>query len=243
MKGFRSILYIVAIGILFPYCNVNQKSSVDLEFAAIQGLINGAPSVFYVGDIDMEKTPDCGRATADATGGAGQQPGGGGQQPIRTQNTTQTQIFSILSTFNFKNTLETLNLRFTYDKRQFRGPVNPQQGFVLTGGFFGNTVTGRQGTVEWGPNGILLAANQSNQQLQFMHINLDLVGTFVPGVGSAVPPNQCFTQDNVNCTAIQTSTQCFTQDNRTCLADAGLANGAKQIIIRGKIRCNAPQIF
>lgn len=234
----KKIYIFILFLLFFVGCNVNQKSEADLEFIAIQGLINGSPQIFYVGEIDMTKTPDCGRATADTTGGVTQP---GGTTPRAQQQ--QQNVFSIIATFNFKNTFETLNMRFTYDKRQLRGPINPQQGFVLTGGVFGNTVTGRQGTVEWGQAGIILAAGQTNQQLQFMDVRLDLTGTYVPGQGSTVPPNQCFTADGVNCTAVQTSTQCFTLDNRTCLADTALDENARQIIIRGRIRCNAPFIF
>jgi hypothetical protein len=220
------------------------KSEVDLEMTAIQGLLNGNIIVFYLGEIDMDKTPDCGRAsfeTASQSGG-GTTPsndikntGGGG--------TTANDRFSIISTFNMKQTYETLNLRFSYDRRQFKGSINPQQGFSLTGGFFGNTVTGRRGTVEWGSNGISLDPKASNQQLRYMEIDVNLTGTFVPGQGTSTPPGQCFTQDGVNCTSVTTSTQCFTTDNRTCLADTSSSESSKEVIIRGKIKCNAPNII
>lgn len=248
MRKISGSFAFIYIGMSLFHCNLDTESKVDLEFNALQGLLNnGSPVVFFAEEIDMEKTPDCGRATVSNNTGqqGGQQPG---QQPIRsttrqTNNNQQNQTFSIISTFNIKPGNETLNMRFNYDKRQVRGPINPQQGFSLTGGAFGNTVTGRQGTVEWGQMGINLISNQSNQQLNFMQVSLDLVGSFVPGIGSAVPPNQCFTQDGVNCTSVQTNTQCFTTDNRTCLGDTAQAEGSVQVLIKGTIRCLAPDVL
>ncbi|MCC5816762.1 MAG: hypothetical protein JJT78_18580 [Leptospira sp.] len=240
---YLPVLFVLFLG----NCNFNPKSEVDLELIALEGLITDTPRILFIEDIDMDKTPDCGRATVDNS--TGQQPGTGGQGggTFSTRNTQggnqQNERFSIISTFNIKPSFETLNMRFTYDKRQFKGPLNPQQGFTLTGGLFGSTVTGRQGTVEWGQNGINLIGNQSNQQLNFMQVKLDLTGTYVPGAGSTIPPNQCNTQDGVNCTSTQTNTQCFTQDNRTCIGDSAASENAVQILIRGTITCNAPGII
>jgi hypothetical protein len=243
--SFSTYLPIISI-LFFGNCNYNPKSEVDLELSALQGLIVDSPQIIWIREIDMEKTPDCGRATVDSSTGqqTGTGTGGTGTLSTRaTQGNQQNERFSIISTFNIKPSFETLNMRFTYDKRQFKGPLNPQQGFTLTGGLFGSTVTGRQGTVEWGQNGINLIGNQSNQQLNFMQVKLDLSGTYVPGSGSTIPPNQCNTQDGVNCTSTQTNTQCFTQDNRTCIGDSAASEKAVQILIRGTITCNAPGII
>lgn len=237
----RILFILVSLGLILN-CKP-PKSEVDLEMTALQGLLNGNIMVIYLGEIDMDKTPDCGRATVEAssqTGGGTTTPnvkntGGGG--------TTANDRFSIISTFNMKKTYETLNLRFTYDRRQFKGPINPQQGFSLTGGLFGNTVTGKQGTVEWGSNGINLDPKNTNQQMQFMEIDVNLTGSFVPGQGTTTQPSQCYTQDGINCTSVTTSTQCFTVDNRTCLVDTTDSATAQEVIIRGKIKCNAPNII
>lgn len=239
MRTSSYIGIFLCLGLL--YCKPNMKSEVDLEFGALQGLLNGNQTIHYLGEIDMDKTPDCGRATAET------QQQTTNPTPTRSERAVQSGTvndrFSIISTFIMKNSNESLNMRFSYDRRQFKGPINPQQGFVLAGGMFGNTVTGRQGTVEWGAMGVNLIPSQSSQQLTYLDIRVELSGTFVPGQGTTIPPNQCYTQDGINCTVVQTSTQCFTVDNRTCLVDTGASGGSQPIIIRGRIRCTAPGII
>jgi hypothetical protein len=235
------------IGILiFTYvafiagCKLKNQNEADLQFGVIQGLINGSPLVIYLSEIDMDKTADCGKATYETA--ATSSTGTGSTTPSTgtsgSQNNTR---FAIVSTFNMKSG-EILNLRFTYDLNQIQGPINPQQGFSLTGGTFGNSITGRQGSITWGNMGINVIPKLSSQQLNFMQVELNLTGSYVPGNGTTVSPNLCYTIDSVNCTAGQASTQCFTVNNQTCLVDSGSAE-AKQVTIRGKITCSAPNII
>lgn len=239
-----SVLFLLSLGV---YQCKAPTSEVDLKFTELLVNLLGQESFFFVGEIDMDNTPDCGIATPDATGG-GTQPGTGPGGVPSVRNTgngsQQNTRYSIISTFIMKETREVLNLRFNYDQRQLRGSLNPQQGFVLSGGQFGNTVTGRLGTVEWGNLGIQLnPSTQGNQQIPSMIVKLALQGTYVPGQGTNIQPNQCFTLDNVNCTTQQTGSQCFTVDNRTCLADPSGSPNARSIGISGEIRCFAPTVL
>ncbi|WCL49848.1 hypothetical protein [Leptospira sp. GIMC2001] len=189
----------------------------------------------------MENTPDCGKASV-ASGTTGTTGTGTGVAQNTQGGSSQTNnVYAIVSTFQMVSD-EILNLRFNYDRRQTKGAINPQQGFSLTGGTFGNSVTGRQGTIEWGQAGINLNTSVTNQQINFLQVDLALKGSFVAGQGTTNQPNVCNTQDGVNCTAGQANTQCFTVDNRVCLVDTNSAD-AKQIDIRGKITCFAPTIF
>jgi hypothetical protein len=237
---FRAFLLILSYCLFTTGCKLKNQNEADLDITTIAGLINGSPLVIYLGEIDMDRTADCGRASVE-TAAAGA-PGTTTPAPTTggSSNTTNTR-FAIVSTFQMK-TEEILNLRYTFDTNQTQGPINAQQGFSLTGGRFGNSVTGRTGTVSWGNAGLNIDPKKSSQQLNFQQIDLNITGSFIAGNGTTGQPTLCFTLDSVNCTAGQAATQCFTVDNRTCLVDA-TSSEAKQVTIRGRITCSAPNIF
>jgi len=237
---YRVFILLISYVLFTAGCKLKDQNEAKLDITPIIGLLGGSALVIYLGEINMDRTADCGRASVEtaATG-----PTGGATTPAPTtgsSSTTNTR-FAIVSTFQMK-TEETLNLRYTYDINQTQGPINPQQGFSLTGGLFGNSVTGRTGTITWGNAGLNIDPKKSSQQLNFMQVDLNITGSFVPGNGTTAQPTLCSTIDSVNCTAGQAATQCFTIDNRTCLVDT-TSSEAKQVTIKGKITCNAPNIF
>lgn len=236
---FRVFILITTYVLFTAGCKLKNQNEADLDITAVAGLLNGSPLVIYLGEIDMDRTADCGRASVE-TAAAGTTGTTTPAAPTTGSSTTNTR-FAIVSTFQMK-TEELLNLRYTYDTNQTQGPINAQQGFSLTGGLFGNSVTGRTGTISWGNAGLNIDPKKSSQQLNFQQIDLNITGSYVPGNGTTSQPSLCFTIDSVNCTAGQASTQCFTVDNRTCLVDTN-SSEAQQVTIRGRITCSAPNIF
>jgi len=225
-------------------CRVRDSNEANL--AITSALTSGTPTnLFFLSDIDNSLTPNCGiaspaTATTPTTPGQPAQPA---QTTTNTQGQNNTR-FSVFSQLVFR-TRENLGIRYIFDINQTQGPVDLQQGFTLTGGTFNNTVTGNRGTVRWNnQNGVNINPSVAGQQqISFFQIELDLSGTYTPGVTATTTPTSCNTIDGVNCTSAQSSTQCFTTDNRTCLVTNNAASGATAIIIRGRLNCNSPNVI
>ncbi|EMY63439.1 hypothetical protein LEP1GSC203_2663 [Leptospira terpstrae serovar Hualin str. LT 11-33 = ATCC 700639] len=201
-------------------------------------LAEGEPGLYFLGEVDSDITTSCGQATPATTSTTGTGTTTGTTGSTSTSNNTR---FTVISQLIFK-TKETLNLRFTYDSTQIQGKIDPQQGFVLAGGAFGKTVQGTQGTVEWFNQGINIdTALQSAQQISFFNLEITLNGTYSSTTASTTILNSCNTLDSVNCTSGTSTTQCFTSDNKTCLVQ-NTTTDAKSVIIRGTLKCNAPNI-
>jgi hypothetical protein len=190
-------------------------------------------------EVDKSLTSNCGEASRGTTAVANT----GQQNTQTTQNTTNSTRFTILNKYVIKTTGESLNLKFNYDSTTQNGTIDQQQGFTLTGGFFNSTLTGVQGTVEWGQGGTNLGyLSESTTGTQFLtymrDIKVTLFGTFKRNLSSsATVPNECFTQDNVNCTTANTSTKCFTSDNRVCLVSS--TTGGVPITLKVNINCES----
>ncbi|MCW7494322.1 hypothetical protein ND861_16880 [Leptospira sp. 2 VSF19] len=231
---FRNIVIFFAFSSIFVTCGLKNENKAEITI-----LPEGEPSLFFLGEVDNDVTTSCGQATPATTTSAnpGSTPTPGGSNS--TSNNTR---FTVISQLIFK-TKETLNLRFTYDSTQIQGKIDPQQGFVLAGGAFGKTVQGTQGTVEWFNQGINIdTALQSAQQISFFNLEITLNGTYsTTSTSTTSILNSCNTLDSVNCTSGTSSTQCFTSDNRTCLVQ-NTNTDAKSVIIRGTLKCNAPNI-
>lgn len=231
---FRSIVILFAFSSIFLACGLKNENKAEITI-----LPEGEASLYFLGEVDNDVTTSCGQATPATTAAAGQpaNPPQGG-----STSTTNNTRFTVISQLIFK-TKETLNLRFTYDSTQIQGKIDPQQGFVLAGGAFGKTVQGTQGTVEWFNQGINIdTALQSAQQISFFNLEITLNGTYSNTASSSTSVLlSCNTLDSVNCTSGTSTTQCFTADNKTCLVQ-NTSTDAKSVIIRGTLKCNAPNI-
>ncbi|EKJ88521.1 hypothetical protein CLV96_1600 [Leptospira meyeri] len=231
---FRSIVTLLVLSSVFAACGLKNENKAELSMLA-----DGEPGLYFLGEVDSDITTSCGQATpatTTTTTGTGTTTGSTG-----STSTTNNTRFTVISQLIFK-TKETLNLRFTYDSTQIQGKIDPQQGFVLAGGAFGKTVQGTQGTVEWFNQGINIdTALQSAQQISFFNLELTLNGTYSSTATSSNVLLSCNTLDSVNCTSGTSTTQCFTSDNKTCLVQ-NTSTDAKAVIIRGTIKCNAPNI-
>jgi hypothetical protein len=217
-------------------CKIKDQNKADLT---ILGTLNNSPALFFLGEIDSNVTTSCGTAspaTTTTTTTPGQTTP---TQPTATAgNNTRFSVFSQL----VMKTKETLNIRFIYDVAQTQGRIDPQQGFILSGGAFANTVSGSQGTVRWFNQGVNVDQSVTTQQtLTFFNIELDLLGNYTSGA-SSTNLNSCNTLDGVNCTSGTSATQCFTSDNRTCLIQSSTTTTATAVNIRGKMNCTAKNI-
>ncbi|EMJ89761.1 LIC10920 family plasminogen-binding lipoprotein [Leptospira meyeri] len=230
---FRSIVTLLVLSSVFAACGLKNENKAELSMLA-----DGEPGLYFLGEVDSDITTSCGQATPATTTTTGTGTTTGSTGSTSTTNNTR---FTVISQLIFK-TKETLNLRFTYDSTQIQGKIDPQQGFVLAGGAFGKTVQGTQGTVEWFNQGINIdTALQSAQQISFFNLELTLNGTYSSTATSSNVLLSCNTLDSVNCTSGTSTTQCFTSDNKTCLVQ-NTSTDAKAVIIRGTIKCNAPNI-
>ncbi|MCW7469796.1 LIC10920 family plasminogen-binding lipoprotein [Leptospira kanakyensis] len=230
---FRSIVILLVFSSVFAACGLKNENKAEISLLA-----DGEPALYFLGDVDSDITTSCGQATPATTSTTGT----GTTGTTGTTSTTNNTRFTVISQLIFK-TKETLNLRFTYDSTQIQGKIDPQQGFVLAGGAFGKTVQGTQGTVEWFNQGINIdTALQSAQQISFFNLEITLNGTYSNIASSSTTIlNSCNTLDSVNCTSGTSTTQCFTSDNKTCLVQ-NTTTDAKSVIIRGTLKCNAPNI-
>ncbi|MCG6139365.1 hypothetical protein EHQ23_13490 [Leptospira bourretii] len=230
---FRSTVILLVLSSVFAACGLKNENKAELSMLA-----DGEPGLYFLGEVDSDITTSCGQATPATTTTTGTGTTTGTTGSTSTTNNTR---FTVISQLIFK-TKETLNLRFTYDSTQIQGKIDPQQGFVLAGGAFGKTVQGTQGTVEWFNQGINIdTALQSAQQISFFNLELTLNGTYSTTATTTNVLLSCNTLDSVNCTSGTSTTQCFTSDNKTCLVQ-NTSTDSKSVIIRGTIKCNAPNI-
>lgn len=230
---FRSTVILLILSSVFAACGLKNENKAELSMLA-----DGEPGLYFLGEVDSDITTSCGQASPATTTTTGTGTTTGTTGSTSTTNNTR---FTVISQLIFK-TKETLNLRFTYDSTQIQGKIDPQQGFVLAGGAFGKTVQGTQGTVEWFNQGINIdTALQSAQQISFFNLELTLNGTYSTTATTTNVLLSCNTLDSVNCTSGTSTTQCFTSDNKTCLVQ-NTSTDSKAVIIRGTIKCNAPNI-
>ncbi len=246
-------LFIFILSIVLISCNTNltlkskDENKTKLAFPEIASLLSPADAVayFYTRDIDKSLTTNCGIATPGTTAGASATPGATGTPAPTTGGTgTSTSKRIILSQLVFK-TGETLTMKFQYDSNQFQGALDQQQGFTLTGGIFGSTVKGTQGTVKWSGQslGYIDETNNAAQNLTFLIVDVSLRGTYTPGSSSnATTPVECNTTGDGKCTSSITTTKCFTQDYINCINNTA-ASGSTAITISGKINCNAANVI
>lgn len=218
----------------------SKQNRADLQI--LNALDASNNPIFFIQGIDNALTPNCGvaspaLATTQTTPGQTTP-----TTPTTGTSTTNPTRFSIISQLVLRNR-ETLSIRYIFDLNQTQGPVDAQQGFTLTGGAFNNTVTGNRGTVKWANNGININTSvNTSQQIPFFEIEVNLTGTYTPGVTASTTPLSCNTIDGINCTSAQSSTQCFTTDNRVCLVTSA-TTGTSTVTINGTLKCNSPNVI
>jgi hypothetical protein len=246
----KLFIFIFTLAVFSCNTNISLKSKDEnktkLAFPEILSLLGPQESVayFYTRDIDKSLTTNCGVATPGTTAGATGTTGTPGATPPTTTGGTGTSTSKriILSQLVFK-TGETLTMKFQYDSNQFQGSLDQQQGFTLTGGIFGSTVKGTQGTVKWTGQslGYIDETNNAAQNLTFLIVTVSLRGTYTPGSSSSgTTPVECNTIDGINCTSSISTTKCFTQDYIKCVANN---TGGTPITISGSINCNAANVI
>lgn len=199
----------------------------------------------YFGDreVDQTVTPSCGTATPGVTlSGTGTGTGTAVSQPSTggTGGTSNTK-FTIFSQMTMKKTGELLTLKFAFDTNQFQGTIDPQQGFILSGGVWQSTITGRQGTVKWGAQGVGYIDESATgaQTVSYMKLDLELFGFFQPGQGqNNTVVFQCYTSDGLKCTTTTSSAQCYTYDSVNCIT----TNAGKNITVKATVNCSAKNI-
>lgn len=225
------------------FCSTEDENTAKMSFPEVLSLLGPEGSLLYFlpREIDTSLTTNCGVATPGSTSTG--TPGLPGTTPTTGTTGTTTSKRIILSQLVFK-TGETLTLKFQYDSNQFQGALDQQQGFTLTGGIFGHTVRGVQGTVKWNGQGIgyIDESNNSAQSLTFLIVSLNLRGTFTQGTTSSlISQAQCNTSDGINCTSAQTTTTCFTTDGSKCVNNSNTTG--IPITIAGDINCNANNVI
>jgi len=218
------------------FCSTKNENEVHIDLLP---LVDSTKTYLLNNGIDMDLTPNCGTATpataATSTGTT--------TTTTSTSSRSTNTRFTVLSQLVMKTTKEILTIKFIYDTTQTQGAIDQQQGFTFTGGLFNDTITGKQGTVKWLNQGVNVDdSNQGTQIVQFFNINVNLQGTYTPGVGTTTTPTECYTSDSVNCTSTVTTTKCFTTDNKTCLSSASTTSGGTAIVIKGSLNCNAKNI-
>ncbi len=245
-------LFILLLTFAILSCNNNislkskDENKTKLAFPEILALLtpNDAVAYFYTRDIDKSLTTNCGVATPGTTTGTTGATGTTGTTTTTTGGATGTATSKriVLSQLVFK-TGETLTMKFQYDSTQYQGSLDQQQGFTLTGGIFGATVKGTQGTVKWTGQslGYIDETNNAAQSLTFLIVTVSLRGTYTPGSSSSgTTPVECNTTDGINCTSSISTTKCFTQDYVKCVANN---TGGTPITISGSINCNAANVI
>ncbi|MCB1191717.1 MAG: hypothetical protein H7A23_17430 [Leptospiraceae bacterium] len=244
--AIKSVFLLFTSIFLVLQCDTSDQNKVKIDMPQLLPLISptdGAMVYYYLSDrkIDTDKTSNCGTASPTTSTTTGTIPGQ--TTPVSTGTTgssTTQSLYTISSYLIFKDTEETLTLKFVYNINQFQGSIDPTQGFILTGGLFNNTATGKTGTVKWANQGIgyIDSSNRSAQSLSYFDLEVNLVGTFTQGATTGQQPTNCYTADNVNCTTTQTTSTCSTFDNKVCISTN--TQGATPITILGTLNCNSP---
>ena len=197
----------------------------------------------YFGDreVDQTVTPSCGTATPGVTLSGTGTGTNTTTQPSQTGQGTSNSKFTIFSQMTMKKTGELLTLKFAFDTNQFQGTIDPQQGFILSGGVWQSTITGRQGTVKWGAQGVgyIDESATGSQTVSYMKLDLELFGFFQPGQGqNNTVVFQCYTSDGLKCTTTTSSAQCYTYDSVNCIT----TNAGKNITVKATVNCSAKNI-
>ncbi|TGN19084.1 hypothetical protein EHS15_11165 [Leptospira idonii] len=231
------MLFLACLTLTFFFTGCSTKDQNKTELNLLTQLLDG--SQFFTGEIDTDVTTSCGTASpATSTSTTGTT----GTTTSTSSSTTPGTKFSIVSILTFK-TRETLSMRYTYDYMQTKGPLNTQQGFILTGGAFGKTATGTLGSVGWSTNGININVNlTTGQEIPSFDIELNLNGYYTES-STSTTTSTCTTLDNVNCTAATstTTTTCYTINNQTCYVAA--SGSGTPIQIQGKVKCYAKNVI
>lgn len=240
-KYSKFLIFLVFI--LTINCNLKDENKIKLDLPQALSILSPEEYIlfFYDREIDEDLTPNCGIASPASTAAVS----------VGTTGTTQpttgtgTGRFTIVMQLFMKVTGESLAMRFLYDPNQAQGSIDQQQGFTFTGGVFNNTVSGKQGTVEWGLGGLGIGyideSSTSAQTLSFFNLKIRLNGFFQKGEStSTTPPIECYTSDNINCTTIVTGTKCFTRDNQKCLV---ITASGTPVLIQGTLKCNSSRVI
>ncbi len=243
MRYFRIFIFIILIQ--YVGCNTKEENKIKIDLPQALAILTPEEYLifFYDREIDQDLSPNCGVASP-ATGVAAGTVGTGTTGTTGT-TTTGTGRFTVVMQLFMKLTGESLAMRFLYDPNQAQGSIDQQQGFTFTGGVFNNTVSGKQGTVEWGLGGLGIGyideSTTSAQTLSFFNLKIRLNGFFQKGESTSTsPPIECYTSDNINCTTIVTGTKCFTRDNQKCLV---ITTGGTQVLIQGTLKCNSSKVI
>lgn len=203
---------------------------------------------YYFGEreVDQTVTPSCGTATPGVTlSGTGTGTGTTTTQQTTGTGTSNTK-FTIFSQMTMKKTGELLTLKFAFDTNQFQGTIDPQQGFVLSGGVWRSTITGRQGTVKWGAQGVgyIDESATGSQTVSYMKLDLELFGFYQPPPTDTTTSTnntvvfECFTNDGKTCTTSTSSAKCYTYDSVSCIT----TNSGSSITIKATVNCSAKNI-
>jgi hypothetical protein len=224
-------------------------SSSDSNKAKLDLITLASTATFYplYCDVDTNLISDCGTASvALATTGIPGATGATTPTPTPTTGGTsgqQNTRFTVTSTLPCSTTAEYITLKFIYDTTQTQGNIDSQQGLNISGGLFGNTVTGRVGTVKWLTQGVdVNPATTGAQRLSFLNVELNVTGELsAGGTTTTALPRTCYTTDNVNCTALVTQTQCYTTDNKTCSSSS--AGTGTTTTVKGTIKCSARNLL
>lgn len=242
---FKKLIFIFLF--LLIACKTEDENKIKLELPQLLSVLTPEEYFifFYNREVDQTLSPNCGIASPATTVGTGITTPGVTPAPVTGGGTTANPRFTIVSQLYIKDTGESMAMRFIYDPNQSQGSIDQQQGFTLSGGVFNNTVSGKQGTVEWGLGnagiGYIDESTNTSQTLSFFNLKLKLNGYFQRGqTTSTATPNECFTQDNVNCTTVATGTKCFTQDNQKCLV---ISTGGSTVTIQGDLKCSASKVI
>lgn len=241
MTYFKMLMFFFIL--FYVGCNTKEENKIKIDLPQALSILSPEEYVifFYDREIDEDLTPNCGvasPATTVTTGATGTTGGTSTTSPVTGKFTIVMQLF-------MKLTGESLAMRFLYDPNQSQGSIDQQQGFTFTGGVFNNTVSGKQGTVEWGLGGLGIGyideSSTTAQTLSFFNLKIRLNGYFQKGEStSTTPPIECYTSDNINCTTIVTGTKCFTRDNQKCLV---ITTEGTPVFIQGTLKCNSSRVI
>jgi hypothetical protein len=243
MKNIYWIPLVIVLALVCTYSSDSNKAKLDLITLA------SSPTFYPLYcNVDTNLISDCGTASvALATTGI---PGVPGATPTPTATPAgggtgnqQNTRFTVTSTLPCSTTSEYITLKFVYDTTQTQGNIDSQQGLNISGGLFGNTITGRVGTVKWLTQGVdVNPATTGAQRLSYLNVELNVTGEQTTGgTTTTALPRTCYTTDNVNCTALVTQTQCYTTDNKTCTSSS--TTSGTTTTVKGTIKCSARNLL
>ncbi|TGL60547.1 LIC10920 family plasminogen-binding lipoprotein [Leptospira sarikeiensis] len=231
-KLIPACIGLIASAILLVSCNNNDVNKIDLTATGTDG------STFPIqGEIDKDKTSNCGTATPYSSSGTGTTTG------TTTGSTgTTNNLFTINSRMYF-TTGAYITLKFVYDATQNQGSVDAQQGFTYSGlpSLGIPAALANFGKIFWGGSGVPVDTATSNaQSLSYLTVSLDLVGKKVDSGSVGLALTQCNTTDFVKCTSSTSNSMCFTQDGINCFNVNSIAGTT--VSIKGDINCTSNAI-